>query len=365
MAQLFLKLWQIYRKFKTAADGVCCETCLTAHTVTPHPLIGNMLKLPPLPALRSFEAVSRLGSVTRAAQELHVTHSAVSHQLKLLESHLGIALIDRSTRRMVLTSDGRAYAYQVRQALSQVASATRRIAMRTQAEHLTVAVLPSFATHWLIPRLAGFYALHPDWTIELMASLEMVDFDESPADCAIRFGNVESSGAHSEWLMSEQQLLVAAPDDERFSPTQTPSETLAVNRFITANESWSHWSLAAGLDVPPPSPSFIVNDSNLALEAARSGLGATLTRLSIAELWLRQGWLRPVTRIIAAHTASYHMVWPNRSHQSDKLMIFTDWLKDQCRLYEHSIAQSIYPLATARAFNFLKSDKLRLPLEHS
>lgn len=324
-----------------------------------------MLKLPPLSALRSFEAVSRLGSVTRAAEELHVTHSAVSHQLKLLESTLGIALIDRSTRRMVLTPDGRAYAYQVRQALSQVSSATQRIAMRAQAEHLTLAVLPSFATHWLVPRLVDFYALYPSWTIELVASLERVDFDDTPADCAIRFGTVASFGAHSEWLMAEQQLLVASPDDERFSPRQTPSEVMRVNRFITANESWSHWSLAADLDVSPPTPSFIVNDSNLALEAARSGLGATLTRLSIAERWLRQGWLSPVTSIIAPHPSGYHMVWPNRSHHSDKLVIFTEWLKAQCSLYEQSIAQSIYPSDVAQGFKFLKSDKLPLPLKHS
>ncbi|MGL4767386.1 MAG: LysR substrate-binding domain-containing protein [Formosimonas sp.] len=318
-----------------------------------------MLKLPPLSALRAFEAVSRLGSVTQAAQELHVTHSAVSHQLKLLETYLGVALIDRTARRVNLTSEGRVYASQVRLALQQVAGATERINMRTQAEHLTVAVLPSFGMHWLMPRLADFYAQHPHWRIELVASLEVVDFEVSPADCAIRFGAIKAQDVHSERLMSEWQLLVAAHNDARFSPTQSPYDAAHAGQLIATNEDWNSWCVAAGLEVAQPQQSLIVNDSNLALEAARSGLGMVLTRLSIADLWLKQGWLQKVTPVVAPHPWDYHLVWPNRSHQSDKVQIFAAWLKAQCQLFEQGVFE---PVPTDGRFGFLHAPKLKLPL---
>ena len=321
-----------------------------------------MLKLPPLSALRAFEAVSRLGSVTRAAEELHVTHSAVSHQLKLLEEYLDTSLIDRSARRVNLTPEGRVYAYQIRLALQQVAGATNRISMRSQSEHLTIALLPSFGTHWLIPRLPDFYRQHPNWRIELVASLEVVDFDSSPADCAIRFGSIETLGAHTEHLMSEWQLLVASAQDSRFSATQTPAEVAQVGSLITANESWSNWCIAADLDQAVPTPSLIVNDSNLALEAARSGLSVVLTRLSIADYWLRQGALQRVTPILAQHPSDYHLVWPDRSHKTDKLVIFMEWLKEQCRLFEQSVHQGATVVSKPQSFGFLQTEKLNLPL---
>lgn len=319
-----------------------------------------MLKLPPLSALRAFEAVSRLGSVTRAADELHVTHSAVSHQLKLLEEYLNISLIDRTARRVNLTPEGRVYAYQVRLALQQVAGATSRISMRSQPEYLTIALLPSFATHWLIPRLPDFYAAHPNWRIELVASLEVVDFESSTVDCAIRFGSVETLGAHTERLMSEWQLLVASANDARFSPTQSPLDAAQVGHLITANEGWINWCLAAGLDIEQPQQSLIVNDSNLALEAARNGMGAALTRLSISDFWLKQGSLQRVTSVLAQHPSDYHLVWPSRSHKTDKLLIFTEWLKAQCRDFEQGV---FAPVETEGKFSFLYADKLNLPLK--
>jgi len=323
-----------------------------------------MLKLPPLSALRAFEAVSRLGSVTAAAQELHVTHSAVSHQLKLLEAYLNIGLIDRSARRVSLTPEGRVYAYQVRLALQQVSSATSRINMRSQSEHLTIALLPSFGMHWLVPRLPDFYAQHPNWRIELIASLEVVDFESSPVDCAIRFGSVETQNTHSEWLMSERQILVASPSDRRFSPTQTPEQAITVGQTIATNESWSSWFLAAGLDATPPPPSLVVNDSNLALEAAKNGLGAVLTRLSIAESWLKQGFVQRITPIVAPYESAYYLLWPNRSHKVEKLLVFAQWLKEQCHVFERSMATLSLAPDTAKPFGFLKTDELSLPLKY-
>lgn len=325
-----------------------------------------MLKLPPLPALRAFEAVARLGSVTQAAKELFVTHSAVSHQIKLLETYLNTALIDRSKRRIGLTDAGRSYAYNVRVALQQVANATNRMSIRQQSEHLTLAVLPSFGTHWLVPRLRDFYAQHPNWCIELIASLDLIDFEDSPVDCAIRFGASKTPKLDSIHLMTDWQVVVASAHDMDFSPQQTPAQAMAINRFIDTHEGWSTWSHAALVDQPLPVSALAVNDSNLALEAVRDGLGATLARMSIAHNWLKQGILKQVTPVIAPYESShYQLVIPNRSQQLDKVLVFSDWLKKQCVQFEAEVQEMIQPTNAPKEFAFLKKTGLNLPLEKS
>lgn len=324
-----------------------------------------MFKLPPLPALRAFESVARLGSVTRAADELHVTHSAISHQVRVLEEYLGIALIDRSARRMHLTHDGRTYAYQIRQSLQQIGGMTERITQRTQSEYLTVGVLPSFATHWLIPRLHFFRQEYPDWQIELVAGLDMLDFDQSPVDCAIRFGHVSMHGLRSEPLMAEWQLLIAKADDNRYHSEQNAHDALTIGSSLLGNEDIANWAIAAGIDTPTLHEPIIVNDSNLALEAIRTGLiGCALMRWSIAAHWISQGHLKKVTPHMSKHVSGYYLVWPNRSHDSSKLNVFKAWLKQQCSEFEkQTLGGSPFNCADqSQTFSFLKTSTLNLPL---
>lgn len=149
-------------------------------------------RLPPLPALRSFEALSRLGSVNAAADEMCGTHGAVSHQVRALEEHLDVQLIKRGSRPLALTEEGRNYAYQVRQALDDIAEATGRLMVRSANPLLTISVLPSFAMFWLIPRLPGFLQAQPKVRLSLVASMAFSSFDSEPAACAVRFG-------HGQW----------------------------------------------------------------------------------------------------------------------------------------------------------------------
>ena len=324
-----------------------------------------MFKLPPLPALRAFESVARLGSVTRAADELNVTHSAISHQVRVLEEYLGIALIDRSARRMHLTHDGRTYAYQIRQSLQQIGGMTERITQRAQSEYLTIGVLPSFATHWLIPRLPLFRKEYPDWRIELVAGLDMVDFDQSPVDCAIRFGNVSMHGLRSESLMSDWQLLIAEANDSRYHSEQSAHEALTIGSSLFANEDIANWALEAGIDTPTLHEPIIVNDSNLALEAIRTGLiGCALMRWSIAAHWISQGHLKKVTPHMSKHVSGYHLVCPNRNHDSSKLNVFRAWLKQQCNEFEQQTLSGdlLNHIDQSQDFSFLKTSTLNLPL---
>ena len=151
-------------------------------------------KLPPLPALRSFIAVARLGSVGAAAEELHVTHGAVSHQVHALEEYLGVPLIDRGGRRSGLTENGRIYAYAVRQALDDVAAATARMRYQGTLEQLRVAVLPSFAMHWLMPRLSDL--ARTGLRVSFSTSMSIIDFEAEPIDCAVRFGQGQWPDLH-------------------------------------------------------------------------------------------------------------------------------------------------------------------------
>ncbi|MCG7803968.1 LysR family transcriptional regulator [Enterobacter asburiae] len=115
-------------------------------------------KLPPLTALRAFVALARLGSVGAVADELHVTHSAISHQMHALENYLGISLVNRTGRRTILTDEGRVYAYQISQALENIVSATEHLRYQVGSQYLRISVLPSFAMHWLVPRLSDWLA---------------------------------------------------------------------------------------------------------------------------------------------------------------------------------------------------------------
>lgn len=286
--------------------------------------------LPPLPALRAFAAVARLGSVVAAAEELHVTHSAVSHQIRSLENHLGLALVDRSGRRTRLTEAGRIYAYQIRQALDTLALVTEQIRQDRPRRPLRVSVLPSFASHWLLPRLPNWMLNHPDIPLRLEASMAFADFEAEAVDCAIRFGHGEWPELQALRLMGDSLLLVAAP---RLFPSGPPPDlqTALAAPVIQASESWETWLAGepALASLRLPAPVLEVTDSTHLLEAARLGLGIALTRRSIAAEHLARRELVQVTSIERPHGSSYFLVWPHRAHRSPARQRFARWLVEQ------------------------------------
>src|SRR5689334_18625595 len=133
-----------------------------------------MVRLPPMQALRAFEAAARAGSLTRAAQSLHLTHGAISHQIKALERGLGVRLIERAGRGMRLTDEGEVFASRVRAAFAELESAMNEIIARANPRQLRVSVVPSFAARWLLPRIGRFLAAHPDIDLDVRASQAVV-----------------------------------------------------------------------------------------------------------------------------------------------------------------------------------------------
>lgn len=166
-----------------------------------------MADFPPIASLRSFEAVARLGSVTLAAKELHVTHSAISQQIKVLEEMVGLKLFIRHGRGVQINEEGRLYALQVREALHHIADATRLVQVNPRRQELTLAMVPSFGCHWLLPRLERFREKYPHISLRIQASLAITSMQQEGADLAIRMGKGDWEGTESHYLFSDQLIV--------------------------------------------------------------------------------------------------------------------------------------------------------------
>jgi LysR family transcriptional regulator, glycine cleavage system transcriptional activator len=293
-------------------------------------------RTPPLPALRAFAAWVRLGTVQAAADELGLTAGAVSHQIRALETFLDIALVERQGKKWRLTDSGRIYGYQVRQALQDIADVTERLRRRRQhqpaPQTLRVAVLPSFAQGWLLPRLADFMRWHPEVRLQLHGSMQYDDLAEGRLDCAIRFGHGQWPEVHSRLLMGDQLMLLASPQllaDER----PEGLKALLQLPLLHASENWSAW-LASLPEADPqlqrPSPLMAFSDSTHLLEAARLGLGVALGRRSIADSLLRRRELVAAHPQLCAHSSSYYVLRPLQAAAHPAREAFVDWLEGAC-----------------------------------
>ena len=243
-----------------------------------------MADFPPIASLRSFEAVARLGSVTQAAHELSVTHSAVSQHIKQLEALVGVTLFIRHGRGVRITEEGRLYALQIREALQHIADATRMVQIKPRTLEVTLATIPSFGCHWLLPRLA----------VRLLTSLAVVNLQQEGIDLAIRMGQGDWEGMESRHLFADEQLVVAAPGYRGGNLPTTP-QAIAASDIIFSMESWHAWCSQAGLEKPIVPAGLRLNDSNLVLEAVRLGAGVALERRSLVAGAIARGELVQVT----------------------------------------------------------------------
>lgn len=284
-----------------------------------------MSAFPPLTCLRSFEATSRLGSVTLAAKELHVTHSAISQQLKALEAFVGLSLFVREGRGLRVSEDGRLYALQIRKALGDIAEATRLIQAQPKTDELVVAVLPSFGRSWLVPRLPTFQALYPHMRIRLQASLSISNLHQESVDIGIRMGKGDWDGVEQRLLFHDELIAVAAPHFNHGRLPQTPQQ-IVDSTLIHSTESWLPWCEAAGVDMSGERAGLCSNDSNLILEAVRLGQGIALERRSLVQGAIARGELVQLGDVCAPYAYPYWLVWPPREDSQTKQHAFSQWL---------------------------------------
>ena len=269
--------------------------------------------LPPLAALRAFEATARRMSVRDAAEQLGVSASAVSHRLRKLERAIGVKLFHRLNRRLVLTDAGSVYLSRIAPAFDAVRAATAEIAERGAARSVTLTAPPSFAEIWLLPRLGRFLKAHPDIDLRVEASSRAVDFAREPVDASIRYGRGNWPGLVARVLVEERLVAVCAPPlPTGQAPPATPTE-LAGLTLIHSDQrltSWPAWLRANGYGSVRAARNLRFSQSAHSLRAAADGLGVALEARVMAAEYLASGALvEPFADLAPADDGSaYHLV---------------------------------------------------------
>lgn len=237
----------------------------------------DLRRLPNLVALRAFEAAARHQNFSRAADEIFVTHGAVSHQVRALEQDLGVALFTRHGKRLTITPQGARFAQVVRNALHDIAAATQVLREETRQKRLTVSAIPSFAARWLAPRLGKFIDQNPDTELVLQTSGQLHDLVREGIDVGIRFGQGQYPGLVVEKLMGDSYYPVASPGYNRGRLPTTPQQ-LKPTQLLRSDEPWLPWFQVAGLKQAEPSGGVRFQDLSLLIRSAMDGDGIALVR---------------------------------------------------------------------------------------
>lgn len=287
---------------------------------------------PPLHALPAFVAAARTRNLTRAAAELNLTVSALSHQMRALEERLGVRLFDRTPRGVTLTNDGAQLLETIAPHWEGIERAFMRFRERP-ADALTLSALPSFSSSWLMPRLPDFMARHPGLEINLQTSVELVDFARENVDAALRLGDGQWPGLQAEHLLDESMAPIASPAlvARLGKPTlRQLSSWPLLGESDDDNARWRRWFARHGGTLPRRfAASF--TDAELLQKAAAEGLGIALGRMLLARPLIENGSLVVLTKESMPAGYSHYLVYPSRSAQHPPLLAFRAWLHAQAK----------------------------------
>jgi LysR family glycine cleavage system transcriptional activator len=293
--------------------------------------------LPPLNALRAFEAAGRHLSITRAADELCVTAAAVSHQVKTLEDYLGIRLFRRSGNSLSLTDAGQAFLPGLRAGFAELERAIDALCEHDTRGALVLSVAPIFAAKWLIPRLEGFHATHPDIDVRIAATLELADFERDGVDAAIRVGRGRYPGLVAHRLFGESVVPMCSPALLKGEIPLVVPEDLRHHVLLhfdwpsqeQITPDWDTWLRATevkGVDATR-GPRFTQPD--YAMQAAVEGAGVVLGWRSLAQADLDSGRLTIPFDLPLHMDVAFYLVYPEASAERSKLARFREWLLGQ------------------------------------
>ncbi|HVY29456.1 MAG TPA: transcriptional regulator GcvA [Polyangiaceae bacterium] len=291
--------------------------------------------LPSLNALHAFEVAARLGSFTQAGLELGVTQTAVSHQIKQLEGELDVLLFRRTGRGLMLSAAGQAWQAELGPVFARLREANRRLRQRQASERPVVSLttIPSFGARWLVPRLGGFLAAHPQVDLRISTSESLVDFTTEPVDVGIRFGHGRYPGLHCEKLFDDYFYVVAAPG--KAARLKRPGDLLQQTLLSDDHEdAWPRFFEAHGL---PPTPPRLrhhqLTDSGMLVEAAVRGQGVGLARGSLIQNELHEGRLEllfPRMRPLPVGYA-YYLVGLKETFRRAEVRAFREWLQSETK----------------------------------
>lgn len=285
-------------------------------------------RLPPLNGLRAFEAAARHLSFTRAAAELNVTQTAISHQIRSLEDRLQVRLFRRLPRGLLLTEEGQRYLPPVSSAFDQIAQATERLGSAGAGSTLTISVLPSFAARWLVPRMGRFRSAHPEIDLRISPSSQLVDFGRDDVDLGIRMGRGVYPGLRVDRLFGDHLFPVCSPELRDGPPPLRVPADLASRTLLHSdeNDAWRLWLESAGAPAIEVGRGPIFDDSSMLVQAAIDGQGVALTRHSLVAADLAAGRLVRPFEIARPHDLAYYLVCPEAVAEQPRIAAFRHWL---------------------------------------
>lgn len=292
---------------------------------------------PAMPWLRAFVVTARHCSISRAADELHLTQGAVSKQIQELEQSLGVALFTRERKRLFLSAAGQSYLPTVQTALAQIESATLELmAHGNQGGALHVYCVPTFAAKWVIPRMARLYDAHASVTVDFVHASRGQDFNGLDLDCAIRYGNGDWPDADSDYLAGREMLLIAAPQPRHGTALKRPTDIAkhTLLHHFQVPDAWPQWCRAQGLVKLSAQQGPVMDNYNSIIRAVMAGLGLALVPTCLVRDDVLAGLVSaPMHDTLAPYqTASgYFLCCPRGRIHTPALAVFRQWLLDEAR----------------------------------
>lgn len=283
--------------------------------------------LPSTSALAAFDAVARLSSFSAAATELSLTQSAISRQVGVLEEQLGVQLFERGGRGVSLTPAGKAYSRSIGNALSAIRSASLEAMTRMHGNVLNLAILPTFGTRWLLPRIPEFVSLHPGIILNFATRIGQFDFDREGLDAAIHIGQPNWPGAECRFLMDETVVPVCSPQFLKDNPVATAADLQRLPLFHMASRpgAWEHWFESLGLKGTSDRGMRFEQFSNVA-QACTAGLGVALVPTFLIRSELETGQLVPAFDHEIKSPSAYYLVAPLGKSNYAPVAAFSEWL---------------------------------------
>lgn len=301
-------------------------------------------RLPPLNALRAFEAAARHLNFSRAADELSVTPGAVSQQIQNLEDYVGAALFKRTPKGLLLTDAAQTALPALREAFDRLAEAASLLTAAVDGRRLTLTAAPSFAAKWLVPRLGKFEQAHPQVDVWLSAGMDVVDFASGEIDLAIRYGSGRYPGLEVMRLLSETVIAVASPELLANTPLNDPADlskhVLLHDGSPDADDScpdWAMWLAARGIKTVDGNRGPRFNQSSLVIEAAVNGRGVALAKQTLAQADIDAGRLVAPLQIATAVDFAYYVVHPKTKGRLPQVKAFVSWIQAEAAAHEAAL----------------------------
>jgi len=289
--------------------------------------MNELQRLPNLAALRAFEAAARHENFSRAADEIHLTHGAISHQIRLLEEDFGVQLFSRNGKRIAITPEGQRFASIVRRSLQDIASAAAELKSSAKVKRLTISALPSFAARWLAVRLGKFIDMHPDFEVTLQSSTHLADLNRGEVDVGIRFGSGSYPGVSLEFLMGDYYYPVVSPHFRGGNLPKTPQD-LEEHMLLRSDrdEPWELWFAEAGLDLHEPAGGLVFTDSSMLIRSAAQGNGIAMARHVIAIQEIAAGELVRLFDLAVPCPHAYYLAYTQQGILKPQVRAFRDWM---------------------------------------